>query len=129
MSLLATIDRLSTAASAINKVAKSAAKQSEPGPFYRALVTRDIQSVIRDVDETELGLFTLPSLQVGSTGSTEQASSKIPELETNTIVNVDRVNVVEATPLRERKRRVRSRDAEEYDPEVYAEAALRLLAK
>jgi hypothetical protein len=174
-SLLSTIDRLSTASAAINKTALAGIEASAPGPFYRALVTRDVQSVIRDVDETELGLFTLadvrPSAQRGSANAGTSAGGKEGEdegggggelgsgkakgkgkgkdkgkakavelerdLEPQSVINVDRVSVVEATPLRERKRRVvgggggraKEGDTNEYDPEVYAEAALRFLAR
>lgn len=104
-------------------------------------MTEDIQSVIRDVDETEVGLFVMKR-EDGSVVEGTSATGKATGAESGMGMSesgvggggqVERINVVEATPLRERKKRVLKmkvkRDVEEYEPEVYAEAALRFLAK
>lgn len=106
-------------------------------------MTEDIQSVIRDVDETEVGLFVMKrdgdggGEGISGSGSGVGAESGMGMGMSESGVGgggeVERINVVEATPLRERKKRVLKmkvkRDVEEYEPEVYAEAALRFLAK
>lgn len=111
--LVDTIDRLAGATSSIRRNLRDATPYTS-GPYSTALFNPDIQSVIRDIDESEIGLFSLDTQPL-------VVETAVPE------VTVSRAKTVEATPLR--KRRVRTREVEEYDPEVYAEAALRYLHK
>ena|ERR1700761_8979407 len=115
--LLDTIDRISTSAALIKKVTQEP-EYDGPGAFSRALFNRDTQAVIRDVDDSELGLFTLENTSVAP-----DALASEP--------HVTMAKVTEATPLRKQRVRTRSQSGETpaYDPEVYAEAALRYLHK
>jgi hypothetical protein len=169
--LLDAIDRLASSSNAIKNVtyAKSIAGSSaedsmgnsdtlpassstehlrtyEPGPFSRALFTQDDQSIVREIDDAELGLFalTFPS----PAGQRQPTKLQVPHPDSGFSKVVDgakrggsqgdaqitRKPAVEATPLR--NRRVAkpsgpptSAAGREYDPEVYAEAALRYLDK
>lgn len=102
------IDRLSHRTTAIRATAHQTAHADAPSPFTHAVLGAEIGHLIRDVDSTELGLFTLKR------GSTDHAG------------HLKRVEFVGATPLRKTAAR-RDDRAPEIAPEVHAQSALKLL--
>ena len=102
-------DRLSYIANDIHTTAQKTGK-IRPGPFVTAFFNRDIQAVIRDIDDYELGLFTIEN------GVT--ASQVVEE-------DIGRKKFTGATPLR--KRPGKQPVTEDYEPEIYAESALKYL--
>lgn len=112
------IDRLS---STVKSIRSAAAAISDPnltseGPFTRAVLHTNLGDLIRDIDSSELGLFTL----VNPTTASHQDKAKD---------EITRVEFPGATPLR-RPPAARRDDAmriKELEPEVYAQAALKYL--
>ncbi|KAI0081999.1 hypothetical protein K474DRAFT_1634730 [Panus rudis PR-1116 ss-1] len=123
-------DRLSELASAIRANAVNTAHaaeqdelgQSTAGPFTRAILKTPLGDLIREIDETELGLLTL-----------EQPSQPLPshaqdETIPPTKAAIERVQFPGATPLRKPStRRDEFNRPREHEPEVYAQAALKYL--
>ncbi|KZS96233.1 hypothetical protein SISNIDRAFT_547707 [Sistotremastrum niveocremeum HHB9708] len=106
-SLNDTIDRLSYVATSIRTTSEQTGT-TKPGPFYTALFNPVIQEVIRDLDDSELGLFTL-----------DHANGVVAQDPDPTL---SRKRFTAATPLRKRPDVTR-----ELDGEVYAEAALKYI--
>lgn len=112
------IDRLS---STVKSIRSTAAAISDPnadseGPFTRAVLHTPLGDLIRDVDSSELGLFTL----VTPAAAPHQEKAKD---------EITRVEFPGATPLK-RPAAARRDDAmriKELEPEVYAQAALKYL--
>lgn len=112
------IDRLS---STMKSIRSTAAEISNPyvdseGPFIRAVLHTSLGDLIREVDPSELGLFTL----VAPTAVPHQEKLKD---------EIARVEFPGATPLK-RSAAARRDDAmriKELEPEVYAQAALKYL--
>ncbi|KAI0051252.1 hypothetical protein FA95DRAFT_1602923 [Auriscalpium vulgare] len=107
------IDRLTQTARVIRTSAADTAA-SPHSPFSEAVLITPLGDLIRDIDPSELGLFTLVT----------------PDEPTPTApTEVTRIEVVSATPLR--KHPARRDDAilrpREPEPEVYAEAAIKYL--
>ncbi|KZV61760.1 hypothetical protein PENSPDRAFT_643007 [Peniophora sp. CONT] len=123
MSLDAHIDRLSHAARTIRDSSSSLTPLAEPGPFTRALLEADITDLVRDIDPSEIGLFTLVQPPIA------------PRAESNTAPppEVARIDIVSATPLRKppapRPDAPRGGAPGEHEPEVYARAALNFIDK
>ncbi|KAF5325704.1 hypothetical protein D9611_000161 [Ephemerocybe angulata] len=110
------IDRLNQRTRAIKAVASQTAHTDRPTPisrpFTHAVLNAQIGQLIRDVDSTELGLFTL---------------SKRPSADVNTHEgHLKRVEFVGATPLKKQTAR-REEKVQELAPEVHAQSALKLL--
>jgi hypothetical protein len=109
------IDRFS---STVKLIRTTALALSDPtsnshGPFTRAVLKTPLGDLIREVDSSELGLFTLVT-------PTHQDKPKDA---------IKRVEFLGATPLR-RPAVARRDDAmriKEFEPEVYAQAALKYL--
>jgi hypothetical protein len=97
------IDRLTHRTRSISAIAHHTARSDAPTPFTHAVLTAQIGHLIRDVDSTELGLFT-----------------------PNDQGHLRRVEFVGATPLRKTAAR-RDDRAPEIAPEVHAQSALKLL--
>ncbi|KIJ19009.1 hypothetical protein PAXINDRAFT_175077 [Paxillus involutus ATCC 200175] len=124
-SLADQIDHLAATAKAIRASAVAIIPSEEnPAPlaipFTRAVLDTSLGDLIRDIDASELGLFTLvpaPDADV----------RKQPENGTRR-AEISRVEFPGATPLRKQPTR---RDGmfkpKEYEPEVYAQAALKYL--
>lgn len=109
------IDILNRNAKNIKAIATHSSQNSlSLGPFTNAILYSHLGDLIRDVDPSELGLFSLVQ--------PERASMQEKTLE------IERVNFHGATPLRRPNPRhddaVRVRDT---DPELYAEAALKYM--
>ena len=123
MSLDAQIDRLSHAARTIRDSASSLTPLVEPGPFTRALLASDLEDLVRDIDPSELGLFTVVHPPVAPRA----------ELNTSVAPEVARIDIVSATPLRKppapRPDAPRGDAPGEHEPEVYARAALNFIDK
>lgn len=96
------------------------------GPFTRALLETDLGDLIRDIDPTELGLFTLVQPTQSAPAHTQEDASSVTKTE------ITRVEFPGATPLRRPPAR-RARDdparPREHEPEVYAQAALKYLER
>lgn len=110
------IDRLASTVKSIRTTAAAISDPSSPteGPFTRAVLHTHIGDLIREVDSSELGLFTLVPPSVNQ--------DKLKD-------EVTRVEFPGATPLR-RPPAARRDDAmriKEFEPEVYAQAALKYL--
>ncbi|TFY66225.1 hypothetical protein EVG20_g4860 [Dentipellis fragilis] len=118
------IDRLTLTARSIRNSASATASTatSAGGPFTQAVLTTPLGDLIRDIDPSELGLFTLvpPAPPNAGTRDAEPAGAA---------AEIARIDVVSATPLR--KHPAARRDdilrPREPEPEVYAEAALKYL--
>ncbi|KAA1474250.1 hypothetical protein DENSPDRAFT_882650 [Dentipellis sp. KUC8613] len=118
------IDRLTLTARSIRNSALATASTatSAGGPFTQAVLTTPLGDLIRDIDPSELGLFTLvpPAPPNAGTRDAEPAGAA---------AEIARIDVVSATPLR--KHPAARRDdilrPREPEPEVYAEAALKYL--
>lgn len=126
------IDRLSQLATSIQSLAHTIPDQHEDtsctlppiGPFSRAMLKTPLGDLIRDIDPTELGLFTL--IQPGFVRDhVEDESMGLPRGE------IARVEFTGATPLKRPPTLRPGRDdpqrPREHDPEVYAQAALKYL--
>ena len=120
--LLDHIDRFAYTAQAIQSAAREASEPL-PSPYVRAVLSTPLGDLARDVDTSEIGLFTLvPSGSAPSTGGDDASTTSAQK------GSVARVEFPGATPLRKpagmHKHARREIDKE---PEVYAEAALKYL--
>ncbi|RDX50020.1 hypothetical protein OH76DRAFT_1402866 [Lentinus brumalis] len=121
-SLVDHVDRISALARSI-RASATPPDVPIPGPFARAILDTPLGDLIRDIDPSELGLFTLVQPQ----------QPIIPEVETGN-VEIARVEFLGATPLRKppaakSERNGGTRAPREHDPEVYANAALKYLER
>ena len=92
-----------------------------PGPFVHAVLHASLGDTIRDIDSSEIGLFTL----------VQPSQPVVPEAEPMN-VEIARVEFLGATPLRKppsskHGNSGRGRTPREHEPEVYANAALKYL--
>jgi hypothetical protein len=107
------IDRLTQRTRSIKTTAAQvAAGDASSRLFTHAVLYAQLGDLMRDVDSTELGLFTLERPTPSSKLEPQQA-------------HVKRINFVGATPLR---RNIHRRE-DPGDPELYAKAALKCLHK
>lgn len=114
------IDHLAATAKAIR--ASAAAIQENPAavPFTRAVLDTTLGDLIRDIDASELGLFTLVPAPDAEVRKQPDNGSRRGE--------ISRVAFPGATPLRKQPaRRDDMFKPKEYEPEVYAHAALKYL--
>lgn len=138
------IDRLNNLARSIRSSATSTSPQpsSTGNLFTNAVLHTPLGDLIRDADPSELGLFTIvspssvtttavttttTSTNGGGTGEADGGGGQ-----TQTVVmqpELTRIDVVSATPLRKQpaSRRDDIKKPKEFEPEVYAEAALKYL--
>jgi hypothetical protein len=116
-SLTDRIDRLTRTIKSVKDSASAIAQHNHSGPFTRAVLAVPLGDLIRDIDPSELGLFSLvPPPRV----NTQPGPPK----------EVTRVEVVSATPLRKHpsaQRRDVLLPSKEPEPEVFAEAALKYI--
>lgn len=96
-----------------NLAYKSSLNSSSTGPFTGAILQSHLGDLIRDIDPSELGLFSLVQPQRAS------IQENPPEIE--------RVNFHGATPLRKHNPRHDDTSRREMDPEIYAEAAMKYM--
>src|SRR5260370_29073895 len=111
------VDRLTSTMKSVNASASDITQHPHTGPFPRAVLTAPLGDLIRDIDPSELGLFTLvPPPRVSTQYRPPQ--------------EVTRVEVVSATPLRKHptaQRRDVLVPSKEPEPEVFAGAALKYI--
>ena len=113
-SLDSSIARLSASSRSLESITSSVT-QASPGPFTRALLFTDLGDLIRDIDPSELGLFSV------STAPLEDARPP-------TAPEITRVDFHGATPLRKpQARKEEHHRPKEVLPEVYARAALKCI--
>ncbi|KAH8119461.1 hypothetical protein DFH11DRAFT_1722966 [Phellopilus nigrolimitatus] len=103
------------------------ASTSSTGPYARAVLSTPLGDLARDVDASELGLFTLAAqpahaAHAGADASGAHDDAAAPVAQKAEVV---RVEFPGATPLR--RPRTRLEKEKEKEPEVYAEAALKYL--
>ncbi|KAI0823620.1 hypothetical protein BC628DRAFT_1420665 [Trametes gibbosa] len=114
------VDRISTIAHSIRAAASPLGQSAIPGPFTRAILDTPLGDLIRDIDPSEIGLFTL----------VQAPQPALIEVETAN-VEIARVEFLGATPLRKppssRNAKLDGVRPREHDPEVYANAALKYL--
>jgi len=115
------IDRLTTTMKSVKASASTITQHNRPSLFTSHVLTTPLGDLIRDIDLSELGLFTLvPPLRQQPRVNTQTGAP--PE--------ITRVEVVSATPLRKHSSATR-RDVlvqrKEPEPEVFAEAALKYI--
>lgn len=125
------VERLSHIASSLATSASSIGRstdngQNPAGPFTRAVLDTPLGDLIRDIDTSEIGLFTLVQPSTHARAQTPQDDAPTQKAE------VARVSLPVATPLRRPPaasdyRRQDGQRQGEYDPEVYANAALKFL--
>ncbi|EGN99541.1 hypothetical protein SERLA73DRAFT_159804 [Serpula lacrymans var. lacrymans S7.3] len=140
-SLLDQIDHLTSTAKAIRSSASSISPGQ--GPFTTAVLSTPLGNLIRDIDASELGLFTL----VPPPGHPISDANTKSNPKANTKGKLARVEFPGATPLKRPPRRVaenvptparlrkgtheretgKDKVVADYDPEVYAQAALKYL--
>lgn len=127
-SLLDQIDRFSYTAQTIKTAAQNVAATAA-SPYVRAILTTPLGDLARDVDSSELGLFTLVP-QAGAAATALTANSDISGDESGISAAhksaVTRVEFLGATPLRRPPPGSRALEKEK-EPEVYAEAARKYL--
>lgn len=120
--LLDHIDRFAYTANAIQSIAKGAS-QPLPTPYVRAVLRTPLGDLARDVDPSELGLFTL--VPNASTPTATGDDSNASAAQKNALT---RVEFPGATPLRRPAGTAKhARRENDKEPEVYAEAALKYL--
>jgi hypothetical protein len=114
------IDRLTTTSKSVKASASAITQHDHPRPFTRSVLTAPLGDLIRDIDPSELGLFTLVPSPLQPRVNTQ---TRPPQ-------EITRVEVVSATPLRKHPSAHR-RDVliqpKEPEPEVFAEAALKYI--
>lgn len=115
------IDRLTRSVKAVKASAGVITQHNCSRPFTQSILTTPLGDLIRDVDPSELGLFTL----VPPPPQQPRAS-----IQNGPPPEITRVEVVSATPLR-RHPSAQQRDvlvqSKEPEPEVFAEAALKYI--
>ncbi|KAH8993297.1 hypothetical protein EDB86DRAFT_3078779 [Lactarius hatsudake] len=113
------INRLNQTTRIIKSAANAINQSSHPGPFSRSVLSTPLGDLIRDIDPSELGLFTLlPPPQPAA----PHQNAQVP--------GIARVEVVSATPLRKyppAHRRDVFTEPKKPPPEVFAEAALKYI--
>ncbi|KAF8828964.1 hypothetical protein HHX47_DHR3000991 [Lentinula edodes] len=114
------IDRLAQSTRSIKSISASCGS-SATGLFTRAILSAELGDLIRDVDSSELGLFTI------TTPSTVVAHDK--ETRNQSGVEITRVEFHGATPLRRPTGRRDELKSKEIPPDVYAEAALKYMER
>jgi len=115
------IDRLTATMKSVKASASTITQRNHPRLFTRSVLTTPLGDLIRDIDPSELGLFTLVPPPQQQTRVNAQ-SRPPPE--------ITRVEVVSATPLRKHpsaQRRNVLVQPKEPEPEVFAEAALKYI--
>ena len=120
-SLLDHIDRLSACAKSIRAATNPSFDNPVPGPFVHAVLEAPLGDIIRDIDPSELGLFTL----------VQPSHSTVAEPDPGNM-EIARVEFLGATPLRKPPTSRHGqpggiRAPREHEPEVYANAALKYL--
>ncbi|KAF9245043.1 hypothetical protein BU15DRAFT_41630 [Melanogaster broomeanus] len=119
------IDHLATAAKAIRTSAAAIVpSEDNPAPlaipFTRAVLDTALGDLIRDIDASELGLFVLVPAPDADIRKQPENGTRRGE--------ISRVEFAGATPLRKQPtRRDEIFKPKEYEPEVYARAALKYL--
>ncbi|KAF9484460.1 hypothetical protein BDN70DRAFT_825533 [Pholiota conissans] len=116
-SLSEQIDRLATNTRAIAATVQRIAPPDAPAVFTRAVLHTHLGDLIRDVDPSELGLFSLVKPPSNGTYNKDGHPTQDPE--------VRRVEFATATPLR--RQAPRREEKQEIEPEVYAHAALKYI--
>lgn len=112
-SLLDTLDRFNYNASSIQSTTSSCSNE-DIGPFTAAILHASLQSIIREADEAEYGLFTFVRDSANTVdGALNQGK-------------IGRKEFRGATPLKPRRVVGTTRDEE---PEVYVEAALKYIER
>lgn len=121
--LLDHIDRFSYTAQEIQKSCQQVSI-NPTGPYVRAVLHTPIGDKARDIDASEIGLFTLVRPAAAQSHVLEEGDAA------GVAVNeVARVEFPGATPLRRPAGLTRGVKKDEKDPEVYAEAALKYLVR
>lgn len=123
-------DRLLLLANKIRNTTKIREGESVTGPFTRAILETPLGDLIRDVDPSEIGLFTLVSPGSALTHSTSTANNpasvNVPQK-----TEITRVALPIATPLRKPPSGIRRTQGgqriTEHEPEVYVNAGIKLL--
>ncbi|THH08150.1 hypothetical protein EW145_g2897 [Phellinidium pouzarii] len=125
-SLLDHLDRFSYTAQAIQSSARRASSTAAATPYVRAVLHTPLGDLARDVDASELGLFTL----VPHPDSHGHTSTAAADGDSNAAIarknEIARVEFPGATPLR-RPHTEQGGTRREKEPEVYAEAAMKYL--
>ena len=128
MSFLDSIDRFAHAAQHSGQIFSEASKR-RPTPFADAILRTPLGDLARDVDPSELGLFTLvpdpSSVPAVARAADDSASGAGATAQKS---NVARVEFTGATPLKKPSGMAKhARRENDKEPEVYAEAALKYL--
>ncbi|KAH7908607.1 hypothetical protein BJ138DRAFT_1115696 [Hygrophoropsis aurantiaca] len=116
------IDHLASAAKSISSSAQ-AINAGDGGTFTRAVLSTPLGDLIRDIDSSELGLFTVVQ-------PARPAGQVPPDIDARGIRRgeISRVEFTGATPLKKPpSRRDEMLKPVDFEPEVYAQAALKYL--
>jgi len=102
------------------KSSATAIQNANPGPFVRAVLSTELGNLIRDIDPSEIGLFTVNrAINSAKTHDREAQNASVQ-------VQISRVEFHGATPLRKPAARKEEKTKE---PEIYANAALKYIDK
>jgi hypothetical protein len=127
MSFLDCIDRFAHAAKQSGSIFSDTSKR-RPTPFADAVLRTPLGDLARDVDPSELGLFTLVPDPTSIPASKHADETLAANVATASKTNVARVEFPGATPLRRPAGTAKhARRENDKEPEVYAEAALKYL--
>jgi hypothetical protein len=127
-SLLDNIDRFSYTAQQIQSTSKTIRTNTKSGCFSRAVLQLPLGDRARDIDASELGLFTLVSQPAATAqpGAADNEDAPPP-----VVGEIARAEIPAATPLRKptggRTANGLREKEKEKPPEVYVEAALKYL--
>lgn len=117
VSLSDQIDRFTRSTRAIKAtVVQTANTSTNTSVFTRAVLYTQLGDLIRDIDPSELGLFTLVEVATNPYDKDTHSS---------TDPKITRTQFEGATPLK--RRQTRQDTAQEIEPEVYAHAALKYI--
>lgn len=109
------IDRLSQRTRSLKAInSQIASIDGKTRPFTHAVLYAELGDLIRDIDSTELGLFNFANPPTSGYEHDNHESL------------IQRVEFVGATPLRKNPPR-RDEKVQDYEPEIYAQAALKCL--
>ncbi|KAI0812430.1 hypothetical protein BC629DRAFT_1472907, partial [Irpex lacteus] len=124
-------DRLLLLANKIRNTTRIREGESTTGPFTRAILETPLGDLIRDVDPSEIGLFTLVSPGSALTHSTSTTNNPSASVNVPQKTEITRVALPIATPLRKPPSGIRRTQGgqriTEHEPEVYVNAGIKLL--
>jgi hypothetical protein len=121
MPALSLLDHIELTSSISKSIRTNASERDSyaPGFYTNAILRTPLGDLIREADPSEIGLFTLVPPSSYGAGAVEEGE------ELGSATHVTRVDLPSATPLKPRTGR--EIKAQDHEPEIYANAALKFL--